>query len=265
LKVNSIRAVFFDLDGTLRASRPSPQEAVAGEAARLGLVTNAVDRLRAARWEHIYFAESDELRADRVEFPENRAFWLNFSCRQLIALGATPEFASEMAGPLNQYMNEQYRPEDVLLPDVHPTLKALKEAGYLVAVVSNRETPFQAYLEEIGLWQYCEFCLAAGEAGSWKPDAGIFRRALQLGNVKADETVYVGDNYYADVIGARNAGLKPVLVDLRGLFEQPGCPVIRSHVQLLDLLKQGDAWERVTQEAGGPDRLPFAPDSSFPR
>jgi HAD superfamily hydrolase (TIGR01549 family) len=260
---NGIKAVFYDLDGTLRTNRPTPPEAMAGQVAGLGLVVNAADRLRAARWEHTYFAESDELRADRRAFPDNQEFWLNFGRRQLVALGATPELAEKLAPPLHQYMVEQYRPEDILMPDVHQVLKTLKKAGYILAVVSNRDTPFQVYLEEIGLWEHFDFCLAAGEANSWKPDRGIFMHALNMAKVKADETVYVGDNYFADVVGARNAGLKPVLIDVYGLFEQPGCPVIRSHTELLDLFEQEDAWRRLGMEAALPTQLPFAPDSYF--
>ena len=261
-QANGIKAIFYDLDGTLRTNQPSHLEALSGQAASLGLVISAADRLRVARWEHTYFAESDDLRADRRAFPESNAFWLNFSRRQLMALGATPELAEELALPLNQYMSEQYRPDDILMPDVEPVLKKLKESEYVLAVVSNRDTSFQAYLEEIGLWGYFDFCLAAGEANSWKPDRGVFLHALQKGNVNADETVYVGDNYFADIVGARNAGMKPVLLDVYGLFDQPGCPVIHSHTQLLDLLENGDAWVQA-DEIRWPSALPFAPDSNF--
>jgi FMN phosphatase YigB (HAD superfamily) len=43
-----------------------------------------------------------------------------------------------------------------------------------------------------------------------------------------EQTLYIGDNYFADVVGARRAGLRPVLYDPKGLFHEPGCPVIAS-------------------------------------
>jgi ribonucleotide monophosphatase NagD (HAD superfamily) len=48
----------------------------------------------------------------------------------------------------------------------------------------------------------------------------------------------VGDNYYADVVGARQAGLEPVLLDVNGLFAEPDCLVIQAHSQLFALLER---------------------------
>jgi putative hydrolase of the HAD superfamily len=49
-----------------------------------------------------------------------------------------------------------------------------------------------------------------------------------MAGCSAATTVYVGDNYYADVEGARAAGMMPILIDPDGIFPDPGCPVIRS-------------------------------------
>lgn len=234
-----IKAVFYDLDGTLRVSDPPGRVVFADQAASRGLPVTAEDRLRAARWEHYYFAASDEILADRTSFPDGQAFWINYSRRQLVALGASPERAEELVLPLHEYMNEYYRPQDLLMPDVQQALRALKEAGLLLAVVSNREESYQDYLNEIGLGEYFDFSLAAGEVKAWKPDVRIFQHALERAGLQAGQAVYVGDNYFADVVGARNAGMRPVLLDVAGMFEQPDCPVIRTHVELLGLLELG--------------------------
>ena len=42
----------------------------------------------------------------------------------------------------------------------------------------------------------------------------------------------MGDNFYADVLGARRGGLIPVLYDRRGVFPDPGCATIRSFDEL---------------------------------
>ena len=51
-----------------------------------------------------------------------------------------------------------------------------------------------------------------------------------------DQTIYVGDNYFADILGAANAGLRPVLLDPDGLFPEAACPVISSLGELLGVL-----------------------------
>ena len=71
----------------------------------------------------------------------------------------------------------------------------------------------------------------------FKPEPGVFEHALKLKNLTAEETVYVGDNYYADVVGARRAGLRPVLYDPHGIFPDADCPTIKSFDELTSVLK----------------------------
>jgi HAD superfamily hydrolase (TIGR01509 family) len=238
-----IKAIFFDLDGTLRFNDPPGRDVFADEAVRLGVPVSAEDRLRATRWEHYYFGGSEEVHLDSAAFPDPKAFWLNYSHRLLAALGAAPDVVEKLGLALHEHMNE-HRPDhnDLLMPGVQHTLSAIKDSGVILGVVSNRDQPYQEYLQQIGLAEYFHFSLAAGEVKSWKPDKGIFEHALRMVGVQPEETIYIGDNYYADVVGARNAGLKPILIDVAGVFEQPDCPVVASHQELLELLKQGDVW-----------------------
>jgi putative hydrolase of the HAD superfamily len=239
-----INAIFYDLDGTLRFNDPPWRDIFADEAARRGVPIGAEGRLRTARWEHYYFSGSDEIQMDRIAFPNSEAFWLNYGRRQLVALGASPDLAEKLALPLREYMNKNHHSTDTLMPGVQHALTTLKKTGIILGVISNRDTPYLEYLQQIGLADYFDFSLAAGEVQSWKPDKAIFEHALRMVGVAAEETVYVGDNYFADVVGARNAGMKPILIDTHGVFDQPDCPVVASHLQLLELLEQGGHLER---------------------
>ena len=67
-----------------------------------------------------------------------------------------------------------------------------------MGVVSNRDKPYWEELVTFNLCPFFEFSLAAGEVQSWKPDAGIFQAALDRIGSLAEQTVYVGDNYFAD-------------------------------------------------------------------
>jgi putative hydrolase of the HAD superfamily len=118
---------------------------------------------------------------------------------------------------------------------VFDVLRKLRQAGFLLGIVSNRTHPLTAELEGFGLNDYVDLTLTAGEVNSWKPDTGIFLEAILRLQVKPEEVLYVGDNYYADVIGARNAGLRPVLLDPDGVFPEVECDVIRNLPDLIDL------------------------------
>jgi putative hydrolase of the HAD superfamily len=77
---------------------------------------------------------------------------------------------------------------------------------------------------------------ASAYAGCNKPHPGIFFQALVQMGLSAGRTLYVGDSYAHDVVGARNAGLDVVLLDRKGSADEPDCPVIGDLWGLFDLL-----------------------------
>ena len=231
-----ITHIFYDLDGTLRLSVPAGRLVFADGATSLGVTLDAEARQRAAIWEHRYWAASPELRADSHDFPDEESFWTRYSQRQLLVLGASPEQAADLAHAMHQYMAAYYNPEDVIPPDVAPTLQALRERGYQMGIMSNRENPYQQYLAQVGLDGFFGQILCAPESGFRKPNPGAFYYMLQKAEARAENSLYIGDNYFADVVGAREAGIKPILFDINGLFKDSDCLVIARHSQIFDLL-----------------------------
>ncbi len=231
-----IKAIFFDLDGTLRHNLPSGGEFFADYAIQLGLPATSEDRLRAMRWEHFYWANSPDLLADRRAYPDDGLFWSMYSRRQLVALGASNAQADDLAPQVTEYMSQSYKPKSVVPEDVFRLLPRLK-GSYTLGVISNREKPYQEEIESLGLSSFFELVLAGGEVRMWKPEPHIFIHACERLNVLPTEAMYVGDNYFADVVGARRAGLQPVLYDPRGIFPDPGCAIIHSFDDLLDVVR----------------------------
>lgn len=232
------KAIFFDLDGTLRHSVPSGADVFTDYTATLGLQVDLEARLRAMRWEHLYWASSVDLRDDLLAHSDNTEnFWIEYSRRRLVALGASAEWAVEFAPNVSKHMGEFYKPESIVPDDVRRTLPQLKQAGYILGVISNRDHPFQDLLNEHGIGEFFDFSLAAGEVNSFKPEPGVFEYGLQRVNLSAQDVVYVGDNYYADVVGARRAGLQPVLYDPLGVFPEPDCTTIKSFDELVSAIK----------------------------
>jgi HAD superfamily hydrolase (TIGR01549 family) len=233
-----IKTILFDLDGTLRHSIPSGGDVFTDYTLTLGLTISAEERLLAERWDHYYWANSHELHADfELHKEANSDFWGSYARRRLVALGAGPARAQELAPLVNQYMQDNHKNESIVPAEIPEMLSKLKETGYRLGVVSNRDNPYTEVLEKLGLSQYFEFSLAGGEVGSYKPEPGIFQAALERMDAAAQEAVYVGDNYFADVVGSRRAGLMPVLYDPRGLFPEAGCPTITSFDQLVPIVQ----------------------------
>jgi HAD superfamily hydrolase (TIGR01549 family) len=235
--MKNIKAILFDLDGTLRHNIPTGDRVFIEYVFDLGLRISEADGIRAQRWEHYYFAYSPEIRADLEVHKDRDAFWVNFSRRRLLALGCHPEQAQKLASRISAYMAENYKPNSYVPDEVFALLSSLKGSGYVLGVVSNRDDPYHEELKELKLDSYFRFALAGGEVKSFKPDTPIFERALEMAGTSASESIYVGDNYFADIIGSRRAGLTPVLFDPSGLFPEADCAVIKSFAELPELLK----------------------------
>ena len=233
-----IKAVFFDLDGTLRHSVPEGAQVFDEYLLSLGHPLTDESRQRAMRWEYLYWANSADLRDDLLAHSaDTENFWIEYSRRRLIAVGLSPSSARELAPMVSAHMGEMYKPDSIVPEDVRRLLPALKEAGYILAVLSNREKPFHDVLASHGLSEFFHFSLAAGEVDIYKPDPGVFKHALDRSNLTARETVYVGDNYFADVVGSRRAGLHPVLYDPIGIFPEADCTTIRSFDELQTVIE----------------------------
>ncbi len=120
-------------------------------------------------------------------------------------------------------------------PDVAPALRELRAAGVRTVVVSNWDHSLHERLHETGLAPLLDGALASAEVGAAKPERAIFAAALELAGT--DDAWHVGDTLEADVEGALNAGLRPVLISRDGrTAAPPGVPVIETLDRLLPLV-----------------------------
>ena len=119
----------------------------------------------------------------------------------------------------------------VLYDDVLPIMKALKQRGLILGLISN------LIIGEVGLESYLSFIVTAEEVGADKPAPPIFLAALERAVVDAAEAIYVGDQYETDIVGARGVGIKPILIDRHDLLpEVSDCPRIHSLSEVLQYL-----------------------------
>ena len=125
-----------------------------------------------------------------------------------------------------------------LYDDVPGALSALRSAGVRVGLISNSHrclTSFQSHFELDGL---VSVAVSSSELGFMKPSPSIFRAALDLMQVPAGEAAMVGDSLTHDVMGARRAGMRGILLARgeRQIDAGDDIPVIRSLAELPALL-----------------------------
>lgn len=234
-RLKNIKSILFDLDGTLRQDKPEVFDVILVYLQEQGFEIDVPTNHSARRWEHYYWGMSPELAEDKQKYPEDDLFWVNFARRYLMAFNFQQENAHQLAPGMVRNISECYQPQDWVPPDTRPTLHTLRESGFQLGLLSNRRTPCHKQLEELGLAEYFDLILVAGDVNYWKPDPRLFQEALdRLGSSPA-HSIHIGDNYYTDVLGAQEAGLGAVLYDPRGIFPNPGCPVIQSLEGVLGL------------------------------
>jgi len=125
-------------------------------------------------------------------------------------------------------------------PDVPGVLLALRRRGCRLGAVSNSNGSVQRKLTELGLAGSFEVILDSAVEGVEKPDPRLFLRALARMGVRPEHALYVGDIYHVDVVGARAAGIQPILLDPCGLHADKSCPRIASLEELVDLVGESD-------------------------
>ena len=119
---------------------------------------------------------------------------------------------------------------------MRPALAALRARGHRLVVVSNANGKLRHLFERVGLIDAVDALFDSCDEGVEKPDPRFFNIALERTGSTSDTTIHVGDLYHVDVVGARSAGIRPVLVDAADLYEGCDCPRIRSLEGLIDLL-----------------------------
>jgi putative hydrolase of the HAD superfamily len=121
-------------------------------------------------------------------------------------------------------------------PDVVPALERVRRLGIQIAVVSNANGTLCAKLERLGLAECVDCVIDSAELGIEKPDPRIFERALERLGAAREGTLHVGDIYHVDVVGARAAGLRAMLLDPLDLYGAYPCERVASLDELVTRL-----------------------------
>jgi putative hydrolase of the HAD superfamily len=213
--MNSIDALFFDVGNTLifadhpktlaplweRGVRPSPTQLLAAE--------------RVAR------QELDLLLAKTRKVDQQ--YWETYYGHLLSTLGITDISLRLQLVSLARTSGNWTQ----VLPGTQELLQRLRRK-YRLAVISNSDGGMARLLDSRGLGQCFEAVIDSGSVGHEKPAPEIFRAALDALAVAPKHSVYIGDIYSVDYLGARNAGMHAILMDQAGVYATRNLPRIES-------------------------------------
>ena len=193
-----IRAVLFDWGDTLFTS-PDAAQVIVDAAAERGVRVSYADGR--ALWEEIWAAGKtpEELAKGRdLSLELHRAAWTSLFGR-----------ADRVVPGIAPVLYERVLSQERWLPyaDTEPTLRALRERGVKIGIVSNVPRELASIFAAHGLDGFIDAFTHSYEVGAEKPDPRIFLAACERLGADPDEVLMVGDHAVADG-GSVTAGLR---------------------------------------------------------
>lgn len=216
IRLTEVKGIFFDFGDTLATLSPSKEELFVSSARSVGLELD-VEAVRSA-----YHIVDFQQKYSSVHVKDRADFYHNYNQLLCEALGISSHFPRLHSGLVTNFHNAK---KWELFQEVPEVLLDLRERGITLALVANWDSNLSSLTEKLGIREAFSAIVSSQIAGVEKPDPVIFLRAadeLSL-SVTADPVLYVGNEYRADVLGARAAGLIPVLIDRNNLYQHADC------------------------------------------
>jgi putative hydrolase of the HAD superfamily len=188
------KLVLFDLDGTLLDRDESVEQFIAVQ----------YDRLNP----HLNHISKTDYAARFIELDCHGHVWKDKVYQELVTEFKINTITWQAL--LNDY-ETQFQFHCVPFTGLVEMLETLKQQGSLLGIITNGRGKFQANaISGLGIQSYFDVILISEIEHVRKPEAEIFNRAIaRLGGL-AQDSVFVGDNPEADILGAKNANLRTI-------------------------------------------------------
>jgi len=116
-------------------------------------------------------------------------------------------------------------------PGTRETLLRLAKR-YRLGVISNADGKIAEILRQSRIADCFETITDSGIVGNEKPHPAIFEAALESLGLPAGESLYTGDMYAVDYLGATQIGMHSILFDVAGAYKDKGLPRVESLEEL---------------------------------
>jgi putative hydrolase of the HAD superfamily len=157
----------------------------------------------------------------------DHSFWLMYYKQLLAEMGVTD---ISVCGQLVNNIRDSGN-WDQIRPGTREHLQEIAKR-YRVAVISNADGRIEDVLRRCGIADCFLSITDSGLVGYEKPHPEIFRQALDSLKAKSQESLYVGDVYSVDYLGATGAGMQAVLMDVPGAYAEKDVARVESLQEL---------------------------------
>jgi putative hydrolase of the HAD superfamily len=232
-----IKAIFFDWFNTLAHYKPLREEVHSQVLDEFGIEISTAKLIPALQVADKYILGEKAIRpVEKRNHEERVKVYLNYN--NIMFAEAGINVSKELH--LKILRREQQLFEKitfVLFDDVLPTLRLLKERGFIQGLITNASENIISVYNKLGLEPYLDLVVTSEEVGVDKPEPAIFLAALERAKVINSEAIHVGDQYDSDVAGAIATGITPILVDRSNFYSEINdCHRIHSLIEVIEYL-----------------------------
>ncbi len=218
---SKVKVIFFDVGNTLLFPN---RERIHAPLAKRGIVTDP---------EHLRDLECRTKNQFDGMLTENgstdHSFWWMFYT-QLLGEMAVEDDVDEIRDQLVTGIRNSGN-WDAIRPGTAEQLQEIAQ-GFRIAVISNADGRIESVLRKCGIADCFRSITDSGIVGYEKPHSEIFRQALQSMQATPEESLYVGDVYSVDYLGATGAGMQALLMDVPGAYRDKAVPRVESLEEL---------------------------------
>ena len=184
-------------------------------------------------WRALERRTKHEFDAGMMEGKVDHGFWWTFHTYLLQQLNAVDDAVRDKLVENTQNSANW----DQILPETRQALERIGQE-YGIAVISNADGRIDAVLRRCDICDCFASITDSGIVGHEKPHPAIFEAALKEMKADPGESLYVGDVYSVDYVGAKKAGMDAVLFDVAGAYRERELPRVASLRELEDWLKK---------------------------
>ena len=232
-----LKAVFFDVYGTVADFQPSRYQVQSQACAEFGIEVTPEGIRQGYAAADAYMTEQNSTNPVRLRDEEGKARFFG-EYERLVLQGNGVKVSRERAFQIFRRLQQiPYGLE--AFDDVVPVLRHLRSLGLRLGMISNINQGGAELTASLGLTSHLDFTVTSGEVGAEKPHPAIFRAALKRADIEPSQAIHVGDQPSSDVEGALGVGITPVLLDRDGnhpCFNR--CPRIESLRELPALVEE---------------------------
>jgi len=179
------------------------------------------------RWQALERRTKQEFDAGMTDGKVDHGFWWTFHTHLLEELGTLDNGVRDRLVENTQNSANW----DQILSGTREALERIRQ-DYAIAVISNSDGRIDEVLGRCGIADCFESITDSGIVGQEKPHPAIFEAALRAMKADPADSLYVGDVYSVDYVGARRVGMQAVLLDVAGAYRERECSRVESLSEL---------------------------------